>query len=205
MAFDFVEIQENSSVLHDEFLAHRLGLIPLVSDNADQFNYSRDCECDAFCPKCSVKFKLDFQNTDSFECKMVTSLHLQNETDCDDYLDRDRCASVIPVDYREYNAETNIDDNYDPIVLVKLGPGQRLKFTALAKKGISKEHAKFHPVSAIGFQPDPTIVIDQEEVLNLTEDQKEEFVESCPTKVFTLDGGQIFATNPRDCMYCEDC
>lgn len=205
LAFDFVEIQENSSVLHDEFLAHRLGLIPLVSDNADQFNYSRDCECDAFCDKSSVKFKLDFQNTDAFETKMVTSLHLQNETDCDEYQDRDRCASVIPVDYREYNAETNVDDNYDPIVLVKLGPGQKLKFTALAKKGISKEHAKFQPVSAVGFQPDPIITINQDEAMNLTMEQKQQFVDSCPTKVFTLQNGQIQVTNPRNYDYSGDC
>jgi len=205
MAFDFVEIQENSSVLHDEFIAHRLGLIPLVSDNADQFNYSRDCECEAFCPKCSVKFKLDFQNTDAFECKMVTSLHLQNETDCDDYMDRDRCQKVIPVDYREYNAETNIDDNYDPIVLVKLGPGQRLKFTALAKKGISKEHAKWQPVSAIGFQPDPIIEINQEEAMNLTAKQKQRFVDSCATKVFKLENGVIQVDNPRKYNYAGDC
>lgn len=205
LAFDFVEIQENTSVLHDEFIAHRLGLIPLVSDNADQFAYSRDCDCDSFCPKCSVKFTLDFTNTDKFEPKMVTSLHLQNETDCDDYTDRDRCSSVIPVDYREYNAESNADQDYDPIVLVKLGPGQQLKCTALAKKGISKEHAKFQPVSAVGFQPDPLIEINKEEVLNLTEAQKKEFVESCPTKVYKMDSGQIIVDNPRKCMYCDDC
>jgi len=205
MAFDFVEIQENTTVLHDEFISHRLGLIPLVSGRANDFDYSRDCACDGICSKCSVKFKLDVTNQEEFETMTVTSLHIENETDCDDFQEREKCQDVVPVDYQIIHGESGQEDNYDPITLVKLGPGQRLRFTALAKKGISKEHAKFQPVSAIGFQPDPTIVIDQEEVLNLTEDQKEEFVESCPTKVFTLDGGQIFATNPRDCMYCEDC
>lgn len=206
LAFDFVEIQENTSVLHDEFIAHRLGLIPLVSDKATEFRYSRDCDCDNFCGKCAVKFKLDITNQDPIEALPVTSINITNETDDDDYTIRELCQSVIPVDLREYHSEKN-DEEHDPITLVKLGAGQQLKFTALAKKGISKEHAKFQPVSAIGFQPDPIITIDEEEALNLTHKQKEDFVNSCPTKVYKIDQqtGQLIIDNPRRCVYCNDC
>lgn len=45
MAIDLVEIRENTSVINDEFLAHRLGLVPLTSHNADKYKYSVVCRC----------------------------------------------------------------------------------------------------------------------------------------------------------------
>ena len=60
MAIDIVEINENTSALHDEFIAHRCGLIPLVSHDVDNYKMLEECdEClRGDCPKCSVRFNL---------------------------------------------------------------------------------------------------------------------------------------------------
>lgn len=58
MAIDLVQVSENTSVLNDEFIAHRIGLVPLVSDNVDRFQMHKQCTCTEFCSKCSVRYRL---------------------------------------------------------------------------------------------------------------------------------------------------
>lgn len=47
------------------------------------------------------------------------------------------------------------------IAIMKIGPGQSLKLTAIAYKGIAKEHAKWSPVSVATYKFDPIIRFDE--------------------------------------------
>lgn len=164
MAIELVTVHENTSALHDEYIVHRLGLIPLHSENVDEFEYSRDCECDDYCRKCSVTFRLqetntekpksqtdlsndrDGENTEKF---IVTSRHLRNEDD-----EEPRCAMVQPV-------HDSGDDSSNPstgITIIKLGLGQTIDMTILAKKGIGKEHAKWSPMCTVSYRSFPPAV-----------------------------------------------
>src|ERR1043165_9149378 len=122
LAIDDVVILENSSVMHDEAIAHRLGLIPLRTD-LDRFVMPHDCDCKSTlgCSKCRVLLVLDSEANE--KTKVVTSGELLSEDEL-----------VKPV------------SNDIPIIV--LAPSQKLKFEAYARLGVGKDHAKWQPTSA---------------------------------------------------------
>lgn len=72
-AIDFVTVNENTSVLHDEFVAHRLGLVPirwkgdrLLQEGSEPYPFPDECDCDLVnsdvCPKCCIKLELEVTN-----------------------------------------------------------------------------------------------------------------------------------------------
>jgi len=139
LAIDSVEIETNTSVLADEFLAHRLGLIPLQSLDVDQLLYSRDCTCDDYCNRCSVELEL--------------RVRAENESTLNVY---SKDLSVVSSNQHLNIGQPIIQDlEQNGILICKLRDGQELIIRCIAKKGISKEHAKWSPCSAIGFEYDP--------------------------------------------------
>jgi len=135
MAIDDVVIIENSSMLHDEILAHRLGLIPLKTD-LDTYNLPEDCSCksELGCNLCRVSLTLNVEAVDI--AKTVYSGDFLSEN-----------PSIEPVS--------------DRIPIIKLAPDQRIKLEAYARLGKGKIHAKWQPVSMCTYKHFPRIRIDE--------------------------------------------
>lgn len=195
MAIDLVEFEQNTSVLNDEFIAHRLGLIPLRCENIKRYNFTRDCNCAEKCPQCSVEFGLDVTCTDD-QTRSVTS----QDFDIKD-------PEVMPVHNK---GSSMMDDSEseprDGILIVKLRKGQRVKLRCIAKKGIGIEHSKWSPCS-VACQIEPDIKLDQSLIDELNETQKKEWVASCPSKVykFNEDTKKVEIDKLTNCTYCMEC
>ncbi|MCH8914850.1 MAG: DNA-directed RNA polymerase subunit D [Thaumarchaeota archaeon] len=117
-AIDTIDIIENSSVLPDEGLAHRLGLIPITTD-LSRFNEPSKCDCnsESGCSNCKVMLVLDTGKSD------VTRTVLSNELSSED-------DSIKPTS--------------DKISIVQLAPGQRVKIECYARLGRGTNHAKWN-------------------------------------------------------------
>jgi len=127
MAIDDVMILENNSVMYDEILAHRLGMIPITTDTS--YNLPEDCTCksELGCEKCRASFSLEIEASEPVE--VVYSSHLKPEN-----------PDVKPVS--------------EKIPIVKLAQGQKIKLEAYARLGRGNAHAKWQPVSAATYQYD---------------------------------------------------
>lgn len=115
IAIEDVEFKKNSSPLYDEVVAHRLGLIPLVTD-LKSYNLPAECKCEgAGCARCQVKFKLKDSKSG-----IVYASKLKG-TD----------PKIVPA--------------YEQTPILTLLEGQELQLEATAVLGKGKEHSKWTP------------------------------------------------------------
>ncbi len=139
MAIEDVIMIENTSVLYDEVVAHRLGLIPLKTD-LDAYVLPEDCDCksELGCSKCRASFTLEAEATR--EPVTVYSSDLKAETE------------VIPVSGN--------------IPIIKLGPSQKLRLELYARLGRGIEHAKWQPVCACAYKYLPKVILNADNLSN---------------------------------------
>jgi DNA-directed RNA polymerase II subunit RPB3 len=192
LAIDLVDVIENTSCLCDEFIAHRLGLIPLLSEKAVEMEFPYDYAGDDESVT-DVHFELNTGICASAETVDVTS----NDLVCYD-------PRVAPVNYHpgesikgkggamEFEAQSAArgpDDGPDipGVVIVKLRRGQQINMRCVARKGVGRDHAKWQPVATATYRFEPEITINEELMATLTEEEKMAFVESSPTALFRYD------------------
>ncbi|AAB71974.1 RNA polymerase subunit (isoform B) [Arabidopsis thaliana] len=212
MAIEKVYVANNTSVIQDEVLAHRLGLIPIAADPR-LFEYLS--ENDQPNEKNTIVFKLHVKCLKGDPRRKVLTSELKWLPNGSELIKESGGSTTTPKTYTSFNhsqdsfpefAENPIRPTLKDILIAKLGPGQEIELEAHAVKGIGKTHAKWSPVATAWYRMLPEVVLLKE----FEGKHAEELVKVCPKKVFDIEDmgqGRKRATvaRPRDCSLCREC
>lgn len=156
VAIEHVFIINNTSIIQDEVLSHRLGLIPLAIDPR---LLAWKKAGDAVNEKNSVVFKLHVS------CRKLPDGTLENERVYSNQLKWLSQGSEMP---DETNAKFEEDQSsflkqarpvHDDILIAKLRPGQTIELECHCIKGVGEEHAKWSPVATAWYKLYPEVVL----------------------------------------------
>mmetsp|Transcript_12393 Transcript_12393/g.15812 ORF Transcript_12393/g.15812 Transcript_12393/m.15812 type:complete len:312 (+) Transcript_12393:265-1200(+) len=214
MAIEKVEMWQNTSIIPDENLAHRVGLIPLAVDpRLFEFKTSAAKPYDA---TNSLRFKLHVTCTKKNPGEKVQvrnaheeDLHYNNASVYSGDLE------WVPIGDQQERFETEgipaPKPLHDDILIAKLRPGQEIEMELVCEKGIGRTHAKWSPVCTAFYRNLPDIRF-TEQIVN---EDAEELKKVCPMGVFDIedlgkkgkravvkDGG-VACTTCRECIRDE--
>lgn len=178
VALEYVYMINNTSLLHDEVLAHRIGLIPL---NVDPRLFEDLDDPDEATDLNTVVFKLQVS------CETQQNSRLQKGKDDDMNLETDPSITqnaelekfalvaarkkAIETPGRPYTKHVYSGDLvwmpqgaqakhfpngirpvHDDILIAKLRPGQEIYLEAHGRRGIGRDHAKYSPVATACYR-----------------------------------------------------
>uniref|UniRef100_A0A7N0U229 DNA-directed RNA polymerases I and III subunit RPAC1 n=1 Tax=Kalanchoe fedtschenkoi TaxID=63787 RepID=A0A7N0U229_KALFE len=205
MAIDKVFIANNTSVIPDEVLSHRLGLIPIQVDPR-LFDFlsenSPSNEKNTIVFKLHVKCTKEYLTRGQGSSQQSSSLRVTVKSDQLEWLPngsefmqfhylptarstskQQTCTaftcdqSSLP-DFPNSNAQLVVPG----IIIAKLGLGEEIELEAHAVKGIGKTHAKWSPVATAWYRSLPEIVL----LKPFEDEEAEELVRRCPNNIFDI-------------------
>lgn len=152
MAIEKVHIYNNTSIIQDEVLAHRLGLVPIAADPR-VFEYRQAGANDAGTEEDTLEFRLKVRCTKNPAVR---------ETSDPDQMYRDHRVTTKCLEWIPRGNQANLGafgPVHDNILLAKLRAGQELDLRLFCVKGIGKDHAKFSPVATASYRLLPEITL----------------------------------------------
>lgn len=196
-AIENVFIHKNTSIMHDEQLAHRLGLVPLLID-PHPFKIWK--QGDHATIENTIKFRV------KVECRRRVNAPRDGEAHPDELYINHKILSghmeYICADGQEKLLNGHVPKPvHDDILLCKMRPGQAIDVEMHATKNIGKEHAKWSPVCTASYRMLPEVSIPKQP----DEKDAQKIKNICPADVFDLEEGVIKAARPMNCTMCREC
>lgn len=193
MAIESVIINQNTTIIPDEVLAHRLGLIPILADANDFIEKKPE---DEFNDKNSIKFSLKVKCYKDENGKIINENIFSKELKLEPQGDQEK---------KFFNKETkkySIGLVHDDILINKLTTGMELDLICYCVKGIGRTHAKWSPVCTAYYR----LVNKINFLKEINGNDAEELRQLCPKGVFIINKkGNIEVGNIRDCTSCREC
>eukprot|EP00698_Gefionella_okellyi_P005001 TRINITY_DN14602_c0_g1_i1.p1 TRINITY_DN14602_c0_g1~~TRINITY_DN14602_c0_g1_i1.p1 ORF type:complete len:332 (+),score=67.77 TRINITY_DN14602_c0_g1_i1:25-1020(+) len=192
MAIEKVYVFDNTGVIQDEVLAHRLGLIPIKADPSLFESPSGDPT-----DRNTLVFKLQVR------CEKNPDPDAKEK-----YINGSVKSGQLIYDPQGEQAGRGYEVGVvDPDILItKLRPGQELDIECHAQKGIGKVHAKWSPVATASYRLLPDVRFVEE----FRDAEADRIVAKCPMKVFDIEDlpaghRRAVVANPRNCTMCREC
>lgn len=159
IAIEHVYVWNNTSVIHDEVLAQRLGLIPFNIDPA-LVEYRTPT---GFNAQPNDRNTLVFRLAVTCERVKNTKKDVKpSEQYINEYVKSGDLVWVPQGEQESVFASNPPAPTNKEIVLAKLRPGQEIDMELHAIKGVGKEHAKWSPVATASYRLHPLIILNPE-------------------------------------------
>lgn len=157
MAFEKVYIYNNTSIIQDEVLAHRIGLIPIKADprlfeyRSEDNEQGTELDTLEFELKVKCTRRKDVKDSSNFDTIYKNHKVYSGQIK---WLPRGKQAQLY--------SESDVGCIHDDILISQMRPGHEFDLKLVAVKGIGKDHAKFSPVATAFYRLLPEIKLTRE-------------------------------------------